>query len=709
MGSFNFYINVDQCLNMSNFDMFFYKLQSEHKFHLSNVQFFEDEGKNSLKEAFYEIRNYIDKSSFLIQDYRLIFGIRESRKKAAETRWQDTILYRLLKIYFGLLDARIFIKSKDSVDKNVSVIMLYDADFTFDEKDLDRDGYDFTGEIEVLMNYLGIDWKPGITDWELEDRFRQILNGMDGIFQVDAVTCRFLSAFLEWHCGLAVPETEEEIWQDKETYEEQKILEQMFAQDDPEQFLAEKRKRNKPNIHNKLNDLFTFVQSCVGHYCVFRKEINKNSMSQNVLSLLSIVDYITSDLKLEGKDEKIRNNDTLKEKSRLNWEQATNDTGIQKRYGTMLLNYKSRLQNKLNQLEQTLVDFSRGEPAPKYTQPGTLTGDKGLLTKDKKEYTDEFHKILDQFLKKSIRKDIAQESWTQAYQELKEKLNQMEEELQIFARDLSRRYKLQMEERKSERLKSGPKTDVRYSQENISETLEQMEKKKEKLLEKLRKPKMNPSLTFQDQLNLENTLEQCNLEVRFFVKCHKMIQIANFFLLVLLGGGLYALHYFLMQSYAFSNVEMLFAFLMYLGVSFVLFMTVWNAPYYYFKAKIRKSMAVLKEQMELFINGYFEKAENFSEYINTINELDAVNGYIGKLHKIRDKAALEARKRLWHKVQIQEHIRKSGYFENMLYTLDSSEKQDCSSRDCELNFDENVIKNRLYWPQWGCEVQEGEK
>ena len=40
MGSFNFYINVDQCLNMSNFDMFFYKLQSERKFHLSNAQFF---------------------------------------------------------------------------------------------------------------------------------------------------------------------------------------------------------------------------------------------------------------------------------------------------------------------------------------------------------------------------------------------------------------------------------------------------------------------------------------------------------------------------------------------------------------------------------------------------------------------------------------------------------------------------------------------
>ena len=89
MGSFNFYINVDQCLNMSNFDMFFYKLQSEQKFHLSNVQFFDDKGKQSLKSAFYEIRSYMDKMPFLVQDYRLIFGMRETFRR--EISWKKTI------------------------------------------------------------------------------------------------------------------------------------------------------------------------------------------------------------------------------------------------------------------------------------------------------------------------------------------------------------------------------------------------------------------------------------------------------------------------------------------------------------------------------------------------------------------------------------------------------------------------------------------
>ena len=45
---FNFLVNVDQCLNMSNFDMFFYKLQSSSLFHLNNVQFNSEDPATSL-------------------------------------------------------------------------------------------------------------------------------------------------------------------------------------------------------------------------------------------------------------------------------------------------------------------------------------------------------------------------------------------------------------------------------------------------------------------------------------------------------------------------------------------------------------------------------------------------------------------------------------------------------------------------------------
>ena len=62
-----------------------------------------------------------------------------------------------------------------------------------------------------------------------------------------------------------------------------------------------------------------------------------------MLALLSLVDYITSDLK-PAEESKIRTNETLKEESRKNWQESNNDTGTQNRYGMMLFNYKNRLQ-----------------------------------------------------------------------------------------------------------------------------------------------------------------------------------------------------------------------------------------------------------------------------------------------------------------------------------------------------------------------------
>ena len=70
-----------------------------------------------------------------------------------------------------------------------------------------------------------------------------------------------------------------------------------------------------------------------------------------------------------------------------------------------------------------------------------------------------------------------------------------------------------------------------------------------------------------------------------------------------------------------------------------------------------------------------KKAENFQDYINTINELDAVTAHIDRLQSIKEHASLTARKCLWHKVQIQEHLRKSGYFDGLMYSLDYSGKQ----------------------------------
>lgn len=689
MGSFNFYINVDQCLNMSNFDMFFYKLQSEQKFHLSNVQFFDDKGKQSLKSAFYEIRSYMDKMPFLVQDYRLIFGMRETFRR--EISWKKTILYRLLKIYYGLKDANIYIKSRDAADKNVSVIMLYDTDFTVGSDDPDELKYNPVRDLALLMEYIGVEIKNELTDEGIIEGFQTFLGSKESELCRDAVTRRFAEEYIKWadrreisKRGRGTAGTDD--------------MEELLAAIEEEERRAGGQSGTKSNVHNILFTLIMFTSECVGHYCVFTKEISRYSLDQNLLALLSIVDYITSDLHLEKEDGSLCTNKTLREQSRKNWARANNDTGIQQRYGMMITEYKSRLQTALREMTRRGGKSGGDMPAPSYSPPERLQGSRGLKPKDQEIYRKEFDEILQQFLKDSINRKLAESSWKKTYQGMKDKLERMDEELQLYARDLSARYKSQLEDRKTKKVYREDK-GADYSQEDVDDKIEVYKQRRTKLLDKLKKPQMNPSLTFQDQLNFEHTLEQCNLEVSFFVKCHKMVKLLNFLLLILIGGGIFCLHYIIMQGYLFSDVEKLSAFLLYIGAAFILFLTSWGAPYCYFKKKIKRALDELKKKMEVFIRGYFEKAENFQDYINTINELDAVTAYIDRLQAIKESSSVTSRRHLWHTVQIQEHLRKSGYFDSLMYSLDYS--GDYRGRHESVTLDEkrDVIHNRLYWPQ----------
>ena len=121
MNEFNFYKNVDECLNMSNFEMFFYKLQNEDRFYVAEASSNDGAGKGegvsgtqSIQAALYGIKNYIGQSSVMIHDYRLIFGVRQIYKKTVP--WKETVLYRLLKIHYCMQNARLFIKTKDRAD-----------------------------------------------------------------------------------------------------------------------------------------------------------------------------------------------------------------------------------------------------------------------------------------------------------------------------------------------------------------------------------------------------------------------------------------------------------------------------------------------------------------------------------------------------------------------------------------------------------------
>ena len=685
MGSFNFYINVDQCLNMSNFDMFFYQLQRERRFHLSNVHFFDDESKLSLTNAFHEIRSYMDKNPFLIRDYRLIFGMRKMRTRHDD--WKESTLYRLLKIYYGLIDARLFIRSKDQADKNVTVILLHDTDLTLDTPSLEE--YEILMDMEAFMSYIGIEFDHSTTDNDIYDKMKEFLDSKEEEKAKDIITRRFISDFFEKNTEYLTERTTGL----EEFYEEAAFdLPDEFDEDES----CKKKESRKTAIHNTLYPLISFTESLVGYYCVFQKEIDKNALDQNMLALLSLVDYITSDLKpLE--ESKIKTNETLKEESRKNWQASNNDDGTQNRYGTMLFNYKNRLQEALDSMQKRLTEFTEGKTAPEFEEPEKLSADEGLNPKNKEYYEGDFKDMLKVFLKGSLRKESALIEWQKAYRGLKEKLNKMEEELELYARDLSQKYKFQLEKRKIDALKK--EADVLYSQDDIIRKKEVFTKRQQEILGKLKSPKMNPSLTFQDQLNLENTLEKCNAEVTFFVRCQKMVKPVNFFIFVAVGGGLVTLHHLIMQTYVLGNAEKLSAFLLFTTAAFILYMFAWSAPYDFFQGKIRESMKELQRDMDIFISGYFQKAENFKDYINALNELDAIGAYIDKLEQLKNESDVNSRKYLWHKVQIQEHLRKSSYFDDLIQSVNPYNMPEDCKHETKLDVQQDVIHNKLYWPQ----------
>jgi hypothetical protein len=105
-------------------------------------------------------------------------------------------------------DAKLFIKTKDRVDKNVTVILLYDVDNTLDEKNIPDEISDNTADIPALMEFLGVDWgKSGTLPAE-----RDIVEAMRLAAQQkkEPVTLQFVNDFYRWYMENELYESENE-------------------------------------------------------------------------------------------------------------------------------------------------------------------------------------------------------------------------------------------------------------------------------------------------------------------------------------------------------------------------------------------------------------------------------------------------------------------------------------------------------------------
>lgn len=676
MSEFNFFLNIDDCLNISNFEMFFYQLQAEHKFYVADAAFQADQGERSLNTALKGVKNYIGQSSFMIRDYRLIFGIRQPYRKIQS--WKDTVLYRLLKIYYGLLDAQIYIKTKDQADKNVTVIMLYDVENTYDEREIPDEITDTTRDIPVLMEYLGVQWdndsladETAIAEAMLEACSNEQKRSAR---KTDEITRRFVRDYYNWMIS-------NDLSEDDRTELPAGTL------TDREVFSASQEMESK--INNKVYNLNTFIRDwCIGQYCVFTKTVSSDTRDHR-LALLSIVDYITTGL-VTDENEKYTN-ENLKQKARSNWAAARNDREIGFKYGKMMQQYEIRMRERLLEMEKTAQN-SVGTPPTEIEDPPSIIEDF-----DGGAYVDTIESCLQNYRMNGLSSSQYSASmWESTEQELKELTSRMERSLEDYSERLSSHYKHELDCRRMKKKQKAGDNEV-YSAERIDEKLRVVWHKKTDLLKELEKQRMSPVVQYQDQLNISSAVLECGQKMRFYAARRKHNTLLNFLQLLMISGGIVLLHHFLLQESLIENAWNLLSFGICAGSAFSLCLMTFRLPDIYYRRQMKKELQKLEDELKSYMHSYEERAKNFEDYINTINALDVLNVYSEELTEMEKRTRKKNRMMLWHKERVEGHMNKCAFF-RLIYEI-AQEEEAGNRQTVELDLEKDVIHNRFYWPQ----------
>ena len=673
---FNFLVNVDQCLNMSNFDMFFYKLQSSSLFHLNNVQFNSEDPATSLLGAARDIRMHLNKFPFQMSSYRIVVTMRRPLPDDSTVPdWKETMLYRLLRVYYALEEANIFINSRELMDRTLHFIMLYDTDMTVEIKDFGT--YDMQNDFRILLGTLGLEDRLYTDDKEFVALLREKYSNMP---EEDEILSNVIHDFLaQFEKGLT--DTEE-------------VLE-----------------RNR-NIRETFTSGGVYMEDCrlileehikakIDRYLVTERHIDKNNREQNLLELLRVVEYLNRDLSDRaniGQDTVAR---SLYQRCSDTWKQTVEDRTFASSYARRLRSYEARLLSQQNSLERPYVDRLQVSNLPKRNKPAPDAidvRDSNLST----DMNDRSGNALKETLKDFRRVRWAsrkKDAWTETVGRINRAVETMSRDLQNYASELSTIYSGTLEERGSQfrilRL-THYKADRQTAREAAA-----VEHERELLLTELKGPTMNPSLQFQDQLNMENVLRQTDQDVAFYTGCMKKIHFtafAGFFLSVAL---LTLLHYSFLHMPVFRNSQRILVWVIYCTLILLFMLAAWRRPYHYYNGKIEKCLKKLEEAMDTYISGYYDKARNFRAYINELNQLDECTRYLRLLTETNNESMLQARLYLWNKVQVRLHLEKLSFFRGLFEygpVEASGEDAGAAFETSEPRLDQDVIHNPLFWP-----------
>ncbi len=668
---FRFLINVDQCLNMSYFDIFFYKLASQHKFHMSSVQMFGDAAQNSLRGAANDIRMYLDKYPYHVGDYQIVVAMRATFS-GPDADWGNTLLCRLLTLDHELRNARILINSREQTEKALNLIMLYDVDYS--------------SNLPELGSYM----RSGRLQQDCARLLRE-LSASEAVLSIDALEQALGAYCRKPNHDVAAAELLRDFFQIRRKSHDQisAMAEHVDTMDD------------SSAVSELLSlDLAKFVRDRLFNMQLFEQQVDRNNRRQQTLALLRVVEFINMDTKLPEEILGQTITVSLAQRCATNWQKIWKDTTLEQRYADMLRSYQRRLNHAATELEtHSLSSVTTGNlPEEEIPKDDAIVCENGIFSDgDPMQQKNNLQGIFEHVLSRNFSLRTIQADWEQAYTSCKHLLETMEYALETYAGNLSRQYAAALDKRKKDAT-VWQKTVYFSTPETQSDIVRLAHERDQRLLQ-LKAPRMNPSLNFQDQLNMENSLEQENLLVRHYIRSLSAITAGNFLLLLVICLAACIGHYSFLQTYVFQGLSSVACYLVYAAAAFVFMLLCWLLPYNYFRKKLKACISRFKTAAETFINGYYEKARHFGTYINLLNQLDYITRYHRLLCRADQTTHRLSQGYLWHKVQIRNHLMRLTFFQGLIDLGVSSEEEfDCALPDMNGAQVSDYIDSQVYWP-----------
>lgn len=674
--AFRFFVNADKCLNMNNFDFFFYQKQSRRELHLApDVHIGVGTGL-SFRKAASDIRMYLDRFPYNVHDYQIIIAMRSNFRQYAST-WRETLLSRLLDIDFDLRQSNILIRSGLGRQVAVNLIMIYEASVvrelhTIDDPYMGSDR--FHHDCLLLLQEIGV--PKGKED------------------DLDAVKAAW-NQYIKSHTNQ---------FQRGSLQRDGRIANSLRAFFTDLIQRCEERRKETEGASSNVSTLYA-LKEILGGYQIFELITDSQNRDKEINTLLRVVEFVTTDYNAAvGMDSVTQ----LTETCAAHWKQIikTDNGKIQNKYAKMLSNYRERLSAYIANSESSYLTSDTESTLPESIVPSDdeISVVDSIFESEKRSNDVDPKALVSDFKNKLFPVNTLPDRWKWTYEQISRVFSRLEESLKEYSNTLWQNYAQILEKRKKEERvwHNGAYVESISTKQEIRDLSDE----ESSLLIKMNQPQMTPSLSFQDQLNMETALEQKNQSIRHYIKCMQAVSGKGFILLIILVLGVVTLLYGILQSYNFESTTTAMYHVGYIGLSFILMLFTWKLPLNYYEKKVQSCLSELEREMDKYIKGYYDRAKQIHEYINLVNKLD----YIGRHLRLKKKAVKTTewiiKARTWHINQAKHHIEKLGFFDGLTGTYKTSQSFDESinnglENEPTISRDhvDDVIDNKLYWPQ----------